>query len=87
MSLAQQKTTEFGSETSKRRTRPRAARALDPAHHSPAAALQQHLERSWSEDQAQEGRWSPRRALAFMVLTSGAAWAGVIWLAAQAAHG
>ncbi len=77
MSLAQKKTTEFGSETAKRRTRPRAARAFDPAHHSPAAALQAHLETNWSEGPEAEVRWSARRALAFMTITSGALWIGL----------
>ena len=87
MSLAQKKTTEFGSETAKRRTRPRAARAFDPAHHSPAAALQARLETSWSAQPEEDGQWSPRRAMAFMVLTSAGAWAGIIWLATRLAHG
>jgi hypothetical protein len=77
MGLAQKKTIEFGSETSKRRMRPRAARAFDPAHHSPAAALQERLERSLSEAPVEEGRWSARRTRAFMTITSGAFWIGL----------
>lgn len=77
MGLAQKKTTDLGSERQARRTRPRAARALDPSHHSPAVALQAHLEMAWAEAPTDELRWSPRRAFAFMVLVNGAFWIGL----------
>lgn len=77
MGLAQKKTTDLGSERQARRTRPRAARALDPSHHSPAVALQAHLEMALAEAPTDELRWSPRRALAFMVLVNGAFWIGL----------
>lgn len=77
MSLARKTTNELGSVTSKRRTRPRAVRPLDPAHHSPAVALQTHLDVAWSEAADDADRVSPRSAFAFMVLVNGAFWIGL----------
>lgn len=77
MGLAQKKTIAFGSETHKRRTRPRAARVSDAAHHSPAAALQAHLEMAWTDEPVLEAKWSARRTMAFLVLANGAFWIGL----------
>lgn len=77
MGLAQKKKINLGSETPKRRTRPRAARALDPAHQSPAVALQTHLEMAWAAEPVVEGKWSARRTMAFLVLANGAFWIGL----------
>lgn len=77
MGLAQKKTIEVGSETPKRRTRPRAARPLDPAHQSPAVALRSHLEIAWAQEPEVEGKWSARRTMAFLVIANGAFWVGL----------
>lgn len=77
MGLAQKKTIEVGSETHKRRMRPRAARSYEPAHHSPAAALQAQLEATWADQPAIEGKWSARRTMAFLFVANGAFWVGL----------
>jgi hypothetical protein len=48
------------------------------AHASPARAMQANLARSFAYG---ERRWSPRRTLAFVLLTCGGFWALVIWTA------
>lgn len=61
----------------RRRMRPRALRATDVAHESPAAALQAQLAQTWAEGPAGEIKWSARRSLAFMLLFNGVFWAGL----------
>lgn len=54
------------------------------AHASPARELQQRLVADWGAGAAAletEARWSPRRALAFMVGASLLLWGGIGWLA------
>lgn len=73
------KKADIGADTARvhRRMRPRAMRATDAAHESPAAALQSQLAQSWAEGPAAETKWSARRALAFMILFNGVFWAGL----------
>ena len=66
---------------SRRRMRPRALRATDPAHESPAVQLQAQLALSLADGSPIESRWSARRSLAFMGLANGLFWTGLILVA------
>ena len=69
------------------RTQPpmRAAMATDADVPSPAAALQQELNRQWraQADPSASRRWSPRSTLIFSTSVSLALWAGIaaVWAA------
>ncbi|UAK22978.1 hypothetical protein [Sphingomonas nostoxanthinifaciens] len=73
-------------ETSNARPAPRSADGAT-AIASPARILQDRIERHAQLGAMQDiEKWSPRRTLAFIVVTTAALWAAIIAGAAQAIH-
>lgn len=70
-------------------TAPMAAPAAQAAMPNPSHALQRELAQAVAAGVFEPGaydmtqRWSPRRTAAFVVVTCGAFWAGVSWIASR----